>query len=152
MSKLNVCSLNSSINLILYLHYLVTLRRKIFVLKLNLAFIFILFAELASTIAMAPYLDGDILSERNGATTKDPHMAQVHRNTDKFEPVAIVGLSFEVPQDVTSSDAFWKLLMSKGNTATEFPKNRLAISAMYHPDRNRRGQVSMPYPRRGPIR
>ena len=101
---------------------------------------------------MAPFLDGDIPLERNGATTKDPHVAQIQKHADKFDPVAIVGLSFEFPQDITSSDAFWKLLMSKGNTATEFPKNRLAISAMYHPDRNRRGQVSMPYPRRVPIR
>ncbi len=94
---------------------------------------------------MAPYLDGDILSERKGGTIKDSHRAQVYGDTHKFEPIAIVGLSFEFPQNATSSDAFWELLMSKGNTATGFPEHRLAVSAMYHPDRNRRGQVSMLY-------
>ena len=57
------------------------------------------------------------------------------------EPVAIVGLSFGFPQEATSSDAFWELLMSKQNTATEFPQSRLNISSMYHPDHSRKGQV-----------
>lgn len=61
---------------------------------------------------------------------------------DAVEPIAIVGISFEFPQGATSADAFWELLMSGRNTATEIPKSRLSISAMYHPDRNRNGQVN----------
>lgn len=90
---------------------------------------------------MTAYVNGEILSKRTDNATKDPHSAQVHGSTDNVEPIAIVGLSFEFPQDATSSDAFWELLLSKRNTATEFPKDRLNVSAMYHPDRNRRGQV-----------
>ncbi len=95
---------------------------------------------------MTPYLNGDTKPERNGNTTKDPCSAPVLGETDRIEPIAIVGLSFEFPQDATSLDAFWELLMSKRNTATEFPKDRISLSAMYHPDRNRRGQVSVAHP------
>ena len=59
------------------------------------------------------------------------------------EPVAIVGLSLEFPQSATSMDAFWDLLMNKRNTATEFPEERLSISNLYHPDQDRKGQVSL---------
>ena len=60
---------------------------------------------------------------------------------DSVEPIAVVGLSFEFPQEATSTDAFWELLINKRNTATEIPNSRLSVSAMYHPDRNRKGQV-----------
>ena len=62
---------------------------------------------------------------------------------DRIEPVAVVGMSFGFPQDATSSDSFWKILMEQRNTATEFPPDRLNVDAVYHPDPNRRGQVSV---------
>lgn len=61
---------------------------------------------------------------------------------DMLEPIAIIGYSLGFPQDVTSSDAFWETMMKKRNTATEFPKERMNINSIYHPDSNRRGQVS----------
>ena len=64
------------------------------------------------------------------------------RDEAAVEPIAIVGFSFEFPQGATSADALWELLMDGRTTATEIPKSRLSVSAMYHPDRNRKGQVN----------
>lgn len=68
----------------------------------------------------------------------------VNRDEDRdlIEPIAIIGLSLKFPQDVTSLDKFWNLLLEQGNTATEFPSDRLSASGLYHPDPNRRGTVS----------
>ena len=59
------------------------------------------------------------------------------------EPIAVVGLSFGFPQEATSSDAFWEMMIKKRNSITPFPNERLNTSAMYHPDPDRRGQVSI---------
>lgn len=59
-----------------------------------------------------------------------------------MEPIAIVGFSIGFPQDATNAEAFWDIMMKKRSTATAFPKDRMNIDAIYHPDTNRRGQVS----------
>jgi acyl transferase domain-containing protein len=63
-------------------------------------------------------------------------------DTDKLEPVAIVGMSFGFPGEATTSQSFWNMMMEKRNASQDFPKERLSIDAIYHPDSNRRGQVS----------
>lgn len=63
-------------------------------------------------------------------------------HTDRLEAIAVVGFSIGFPQDATSSDAFWEVLMEKRNTASTIPNARMNIDALYHPDTNRRGQVS----------
>ncbi|MCJ1250983.1 hypothetical protein MMC30_008213 [Trapelia coarctata] len=73
----------------------------------------------------------------------DRYGAQWLLDRNRLEPIAVVGLSFGFPQTATSSNAFGELLMQKGNTATEFPESRLSAAAMYHPDSNRRGQISV---------
>lgn len=65
------------------------------------------------------------------------------KDDDLVEPVAIVGLSFRLPRGASSTESFWELLMEQRTTATEFPTDRLSASAMYHPDPNRRGTVSV---------
>ena len=69
--------------------------------------------------------------------------AQPSQGKMEIEPIAIVGLSIGFPQEGDSLDGFWSLLVEGRSTATEFPKDRLSVSAMYHPDPNRRGQVSL---------
>ncbi len=68
-----------------------------------------------------------------------PHVPQDH---DLVEPIAIVGFSLRFPQDATSVDSFWKMLMEGRCTATGFPEDRLSAAAIYHPDGTRRGTVS----------
>lgn len=65
------------------------------------------------------------------------------QDTDLIEPVAIVGFSFKLPQDASSTESFWKMLLEQKSTATDFPKDRLSSSASYHPDPNRRGTVNI---------
>ncbi|EDN96866.1 hypothetical protein SS1G_01792 [Sclerotinia sclerotiorum 1980 UF-70] len=57
--------------------------------------------------------------------------------SDIMEPLAIVGLSFEFPEDATSPKAFWKMMAEKRNAMTEIPKDRVNIDAFYHPDKAR---------------
>ncbi|KAK3321988.1 putative polyketide synthase [Apodospora peruviana] len=60
---------------------------------------------------------------------------------DKIEPIAVVGLSFGFPAGATTSEAFWKLMMEKRNVSQDFPKSRLDVDQIYHPDPSRRGQI-----------
>ncbi|KAG6993746.1 reducing polyketide synthase pksF [Physcia stellaris] len=63
--------------------------------------------------------------------------------TERLEPIAVVGLSLKFPQVPDSADAFWDLLMHKRCTATDFPPDRLSVSALYHPDPSRRSTTSV---------
>lgn len=56
---------------------------------------------------------------------------------DKLDPIAIVGFSLKFPQDATSPEAFWKMMLEKRCAMTEWPKDRLNLEAFYHPDGNR---------------
>lgn len=61
---------------------------------------------------------------------------------DRRDPIAIVGVSFGLPAGATTSDTFWKMMMEKRNASQDFPASRLNIDQIYHPDPNRKGQVS----------
>ncbi|KAI0465689.1 hypothetical protein F4859DRAFT_527822 [Xylaria cf. heliscus] len=50
-----------------------------------------------------------------------------------MEPVAIIGFSFKLPQDVHDEESFWSVLQQKRNLMTEWPKNRVNIDAFYDP-------------------
>ena len=55
---------------------------------------------------------------------------------DMREPIAVVGFSFKFPEEVTASDAFWKMLVEGRCAAKEIPKDRMSVDAFYHPGRN----------------
>lgn len=55
----------------------------------------------------------------------------------RLEPIAVIGFFLKFPQDATSSEAFWKMLMEKRCSMTEWPKERLNLNAFYHPDSSR---------------
>jgi len=78
--------------------------------------------------------------------TAKKEIVEFTEDHDTLEPIAIVGFSFGFPGNATSSDAFWKMLMSKRGSTTGIPEQRFSSAAMYHPDANRKGQVSnMPW-------
>ncbi|KAL9074825.1 MAG: hypothetical protein Q9161_001963 [Pseudevernia consocians] len=56
---------------------------------------------------------------------------------ESVQPVAIVGFSLKFPQEATSPEAFWNMLVQKRCSMTEWPKERLNLDAFYHPDGNR---------------
>lgn len=67
--------------------------------------------------------------------------------TDRLEPIAVVGFSLKFPQEATSADAFWDMMMEKRCAMTEWPKERLNLEAFYPPDTNRLDTVRIPRPR-----
>ena len=55
---------------------------------------------------------------------------------DLIEPIAVVGYSLKFPQDATSPEEFWRMLVERRNAMTDFPADRLNISAFYHPTKH----------------
>jgi hypothetical protein len=60
---------------------------------------------------------------------------------DQTEPIAVVGFSLKFPQEATSSEAFWQMLMEGRSARTRIPSNRFNIDGFYHPDPQRQGSV-----------
>ena len=60
-----------------------------------------------------------------------------HLKSDKTEPIAVVGFSFQFPQEAINSDAFWQVLRNKRCVMTEWPRDRVNIDAFHHPDSKR---------------
>ncbi|KAF2464560.1 reducing type I polyketide synthase [Lindgomyces ingoldianus] len=58
---------------------------------------------------------------------------------DVLDPIAIIGFSFRFPQDATSTEAFWRMLVEKRNAMTEWPEERLNLDSFYHPENGRKG-------------
>lgn len=50
---------------------------------------------------------------------------------DEIDPIAICGFSFKFPQDATSCEEFWRIMVERRCTMTEFPANRLEIDGFH---------------------
>ncbi|KAJ6127372.1 hypothetical protein N7523_002984 [Penicillium sp. IBT 18751x] len=59
------------------------------------------------------------------------------------KPLAIVGLSFRLPEDAVTPEAFWEMIMSRRCAMTEFPQDRLNIDAHYRPVTERLDSLSI---------
>ncbi|KAJ5901470.1 hypothetical protein N7495_001998 [Penicillium taxi] len=59
------------------------------------------------------------------------------------KPLAIVGLSFRLPQDAVSPKEFWEMIIARRCTTMEFPPDRLNIDAHYHPEGDRLDSLSI---------
>lgn len=58
-------------------------------------------------------------------------------------PLAVVGMSFRFPQESTSAEVFWDMLVSKRCTSTEIPVDRMNVSAFHHSDQSRLDSMAM---------
>ena len=70
-----------------------------------------------------------------------------HSNTveqDIVEPSAVVGFSLKFPQDATSPEAFWKMIVEKRCAMTDIPADRLNMESFYGTDKNRNDTVIPP--------
>ena len=65
-----------------------------------------------------------------------------HNDKDSMDPIAIVGFSLTFPEEATSADSLWKMMVEGRCAASKWPETRLNGSAFYHPDRNRLDSVS----------
>lgn len=61
---------------------------------------------------------------------------------DQLDPIAVVGFSIKFPQEATSSEALWSMLLEKRCAMTEWPSERANLDAFYHPDKNRNDTVT----------
>ncbi len=58
-----------------------------------------------------------------------------------MEPIAIVGLSFKLPQEAKDEAGLWSILESGKNVMTEWPKARANIDAFYDADASKDNRV-----------
>lgn len=65
-------------------------------------------------------------------------------HTEGRQDLAIVGFSFEFPDDATSSERFWQMICEGRCASADFPEDRLNIEGFYHPDESRDSTVSIP--------
>ncbi|KAK3937139.1 hypothetical protein QBC46DRAFT_294875 [Diplogelasinospora grovesii] len=55
--------------------------------------------------------------------------------------IAIVGVSFKMPQDAEDEASFWKILETRKNVMTEWPESRLKIESFYDPEGTGRNKL-----------
>ena len=60
-----------------------------------------------------------------------------------MEPIAIIGFSLRFPQDATSPQKFWKMLMEKRSAMTDVPADRFNIDAFYGTGEDDPGEVRL---------
>ncbi|KAL8855884.1 MAG: hypothetical protein Q9178_007504 [Gyalolechia marmorata] len=56
---------------------------------------------------------------------------------ESAEPVAVIGFSSTFPQDATSPEAFWQMLIEGRSAMTKVPQDRFNVDAFYDPDAQR---------------
>jgi hypothetical protein len=61
---------------------------------------------------------------------------------DALEPLAIVGLASRFPQQASTTEDLWELLLESRSTWSPIPKERFNSNAFYHPDPEHGGTVS----------
>ena len=92
---------------------------------------------------MSPHKSRECSGDRSDLTNPTPNSHDDCFEQDKFEAIAIVGLSLKFPQKATSSDSFWNMLMEGRCAVTEVPEDRWNLASFYHPDRERKDSVCL---------
>lgn len=72
------------------------------------------------------------------------HLAEATAR-DQSIPIAIVGMSFQFPDNATSTESFWSMLLDRRCASRDFPLARLKASTLYHPDPSRGDTVGSSY-------
>jgi Beta-ketoacyl synthase, N-terminal domain len=62
--------------------------------------------------------------------------------SDKLMPIAIVGMGCRFPQDATSPERLYDMILRKQSARSDIPSDRFNVDAFYHPDSDRNGMVS----------
>jgi acyl transferase domain-containing protein len=71
------------------------------------------------------------------------HIISDFEEHDNLAPLAIIGFSLRFPQDAVSPESFWKLIMEKRCSSSDFPPDRMNADAHCHPDTNRLDSLTM---------
>lgn len=59
-----------------------------------------------------------------------------------MDDIAIVGLSFKLPQDAKDPDSLWEILQSRKNLMTEWPQGRTNVDSFYETTSTASSRVS----------
>lgn len=70
----------------------------------------------------------------------DESGGQLHME-DKLEPIAVVGMALKFPEDATSPETFWQMMMDGKSAKTDVPPERFNINGFHRPVGTRIGQV-----------
>ena len=71
------------------------------------------------------------------------HSSTPSIDTDKLEPIAVIGLSCRFPGDASSPEAFWKLLVEGRSAMTDVPSDRYNLESFYDSSNNRPGMTNV---------
>ena len=69
-----------------------------------------------------PIVENDSNESREAAQTRLGN--SIAMEDRELEPVAVVGFAFKLPQDATTTEAFWQMLLYGQLAMTEVPKDR----------------------------
>lgn len=88
-------------------------------------------------------LDGDVPTSFSDIDSgySDASIPDAELDGDELDPIVICGFSIKFPQDATSPDGLWKMMMEKRCAMTEFPPDRLNLDGFYQKS-NRLNTVS----------
>jgi acyl transferase domain-containing protein len=73
------------------------------------------------------------------------------QQSDRMEGIAVVGMSIRFPEEATTSEGFWDMIMQKRCASKPFPKDRINLKGIYHPDSTRHDTVSGKFHRQSKI-
>ena len=82
--------------------------------------------------------DGDV-NDPTYSGISDVEIAELQ--SDKIEPIAVIGLDLKLPQDAATPQGFFEMLKEGRSALTEVPKDRYNLEGFYHPDSDRAGTV-----------
>ena len=82
-------------------------------------------------------VDGQSLAMHERRCSHEISHSSVLQIQDKLEPIAVIGFSLRFPQDATSPEALWQMLVDGRSSFSEFPRDRFNFDAFYHPDQSR---------------
>lgn len=54
-----------------------------------------------------------------------------HPSSNPVEPLAIVGLSFKLPQEAVDETSFWEVMEKRKNLSTDWPTDRTSLDGFY---------------------
>ena len=76
------------------------------------------------------------------AKVPDGEFAERSDASEGVMPIAIVGMGCRFPQDATSPEKLWGVILRKESARTDIPIDRFNVDAFYHPDSDRNGMGS----------
>jgi len=80
-----------------------------------------------------------IMKTVNGIVSAHGPRVKAARRPCGVEPIALAGFAHKLPQDVTTAESLWQMLLERRSTMTEVPKNRWNIDGYRKSHGNRAG-------------